>query len=166
MPLYPGGFSQLHAKDQGEKTPAGLFSDTGGGLGGKGWMLLAGPDVLPLCSLLWRNHPLSSQSHPSQPGLFSHWLGSYVRRCLVSRHGAQASLRCLGSPAVTSAEWALSLCVPPTISATSVPQRASHWDGGGLFWTGCPFISCMEEINCFTRVARWPSRPRFSSPEI
>lgn len=48
----------------------------GRGMDAPGWSRSAS-----LCSLLWRNHPLSSQSHPSQPGPFSHWLGSYVRMC-------------------------------------------------------------------------------------
>lgn len=48
----------------------------GQGMDAPGWSRSAS-----LCSLLWRNHPLSSQSHPSQPGPFSHWLGSYVRMC-------------------------------------------------------------------------------------
>lgn len=60
MPLYPGGFSQLYSKDQGEKKPTG-FSDTGEGEGprGKGMDAPGWSGSASLCSLLWRYRSLS-----------------------------------------------------------------------------------------------------------
>lgn len=60
MPLYPGGFSQFHTKDQGEKTPTGSShigegeGPRGQGMDAPGWSGSAS-----LCSLLWRNRSLS-----------------------------------------------------------------------------------------------------------
>lgn len=86
MPLYPGGFSQLHTKDQGEKTPTGSFQTQKKGKvpGDKGWMLLAGLEVLPYASCFGEIVPclFTEPLYPARPPLSPHCscFGSYISK--------------------------------------------------------------------------------------
>lgn len=100
MPLYPGGFSQLHTKDQGEKTRTGSPQTQENDAGGKGWMLLVGLEVLSSATSFGEIIPcfFTEPLCPARPSLSPHCscFGKYVsKRWRADR--TQAPLRCLSS---------------------------------------------------------------------
>lgn len=138
MPLYPGAFSQLHTKDQGEKTPTGSSQATGEGEDprGQGMDAPGWSGSASLCSLLWRNRSLSLHrtAPPSQAFSLTTLLLFWIlhQQALVGRqYTGFSELSWLTSSHL--GEWVFMLFVPSTILAASVTQHASHWIGGGLF---------------------------------